>query len=371
MTKPSAAAGVRPLSPQDLLDLLDGSALLGAGGGGPRSVGAEIIDALANEGRVPMLAAPDAIADDATMAISAFAGAPSAATGAFDWSPATRAFQALARQLHPDRPFGYALPAEVGAGNTFIPLAVAASLATPVPVVDAAGARRAIPDLAEVTYAADGVPVAPIVVSAGAQTVGLDVADPIAAGNVLHGVIDGLGDAAGIALWPMTGAQMKASAVRGTTTYAIQLGRTIREAKAAGQAPWEAAARFMDGRVLFHGKVVSVDEEVSNSFDVGQVVIRSDDDHELRIYDENENLMAWSSRQARPVCLAPDLICYMTADGVPFSNADPEMTPGTEVYVLVAPSIPQLRVPYIVDQFLTTLRKMGYGGPYVPVEELA
>jgi uncharacterized protein len=368
MSKPSAA--VRPLSKQDLLDLLDGSALLGAGGGGPRSVGAEIIDALAKQGLTAQLADPAAIADDATMAISAFAGAPSAATGAFDWSPATRAFEALDRQLHPDRPFGYALPAEVGAGNTFIPLAVAASLATPVPVVDAAGARRAIPDLAEVTYAADGIPVAPIVVSSGEQTLALEVGDPIVAGNVLHGVIDGLGDAAGIALWAMTGAQMKRSAVRGTTTYAIDLGRTIREARTAGRPPWEAAARFMGGRVLFHGTVTSVDEEVSNSFDVGQVVVRDADGCELRVYDENENLMAWSSRRARPLCLAPDLICYMTAGGVPFSNADPEMAPGTAVYVLVAPSIPELRVPYIVGQFETTLRKMGYGGPYVPVEEL-
>ncbi|MCE9576741.1 MAG: DUF917 domain-containing protein [Deltaproteobacteria bacterium] len=361
MSKPT------PLSPQDLDDLLTGSALLGSGGGGPKSVGAQIIASLAAAGKTPLLANPSDMPDDAMTAVTAFAGAPSSATGTFDWSPATKAFQALDAMVKPRQGFGFVLPGEVGAGNSFIPLAVAASLPTPIPALDAAGARRAIPALAEVTYASHHVPISPIAVSDGHKVMSLEVGDAITAGNVLHGVIDGFGDLAGIAMWAMTGAQMKAAAVCGTTSYAIALGKEIRLAKAAGKAPWDAAAAYMRGKVIFHGKVVSVDEEVSNAFDVGQVVIHSGN-VDFRIYNQNENLIAWRSDRSAPVVIAPDLCCYMTADGTTFSNADPEMVAGTEVYVIGAPSIPELRVPYIVDQFLASLRTIGYGGPYTPFE---
>lgn len=359
---PTSAPPASALTAQDLDDLLNGAAVLGAGGGGPRSIGQQIIDRLVAAGTLPQLVDPADLPDDALGAVSAFAGAPDAVTGDFDYTPALTAFTALSAKAA--APLAFVLPGEVGAGNTFIPMAVAAGLTPALPVVDCAGARRAIPALGEDTYAAAGVPIAPMIIASPTQTLGLDVPDAITADAVLRGVIDGLGDNAGIAMWTMTGATVRTAAVLGTTRYALALGRTIRQAPAGGKVA--AAVAFLGGTVLGHGPIKSHGETTSGGFDLGTTVVACDDGSVLTIYNQNENLIAWSSKSAAPLAMAPDLICFLTDDGVGFSNADPQAAPGTVVTVVAQPSVPAMRAPFIVDQFRAQLAAIGYAGPYVP-----
>lgn len=350
------------LSLQDLHDILNGSAVLGAGGGGPRSIGLQIIGKLAE--KLPVLIAPCDLGGDELGAVSAFAGSPDSATGDFDYSPAVTAFVALSSQSA--RPLAWVLPGEVGAGNTFIPMAVAASLTPPVPVVDCAGARRAIPSLGQDTYASNQVPISPMIVASPEKQIGLTVPDAITADSILRGVLTGLNDNAGIAMWTMDGATVRTAAVDGTTTYALELGRAIRTAAAGEKVA--AACAFMGARLLGRGKIVRHAEETSGGFDLGTLAVQCDDGSTLTIYNQNENLIAWSSRQGAPLIMAPDLICFMEDDGTGFSNADPQAAVGTVVNVLGQPSIPQMRVPYIVAQFLAQLEAIGYGGPYIAFE---
>jgi DUF917 family protein len=352
------------LTPQDLTDLLNGAAVLGAGGGGPRSIGVQIIETLVKAGTLPVLIAPCDLGAAELGAVSAFAGSPDAAAGDFDYSPAVTAFVALSSQSA--SPLSWVLPGEVGAGNTFIPMAVAASLTPPVPVVDCAGARRAIPALGQDTYAANGVPISPMVVASPDKLIGLTVPDAITADSILRGVLTGLNDNAGIAMWAMNGDTVRAAAVDGTTSYALELGRTIRAAAAADKVA--AACAFMGARLLGRGKIAGHAEETSGGFDLGTISVQSDDGSTLTIYNQNENLIAWSSRQGAPLIMAPDLICFMLDDGTGFSNADPQAAIGTVDNVIGQPSIPPMRVPYIVTQFLAQREASGYGGPYIPFE---
>jgi hypothetical protein len=61
----------------------------------------------------------------------------------------------------------------------------------------------------------------------------------------------------------------------------------------------------------------------------------------------------------------------MTAAGQPFSNADLDLATGKDVVAIAAPVDASMRDPNMIDAFMPVLRSAGYGGPWVPVEELA
>lgn len=363
-----------PLDKQALEDILAGATFLGSGGGGPREVGQMIIDSLVQARTLPALVALDDLEDGAYGAMSAFAGSPDdASSSTFDWSPATKAFQALAawETSAGKPPLSYVMPVELGGGNSFIPLAVAASLSPPVPVADAAGARRAVPSLAETTFAEKEVAISPMYLASPSDVMSVTVSNATVADNVLRAVVggqQGFGNEAGVAAWTMSGATAKASSIGGATTYAQGLGAAIRKAPPEGKVG--AALGYTFGFLLCRGTIASVVEETSGGFDHTTVEIKADDGTIVRVFSQNENLIAYSSARPTPLCLAPDLLCYITESGVCFSNADAELAPGTKMALIGVPAPPAMRTPYFITQFLQDLSGLGYGGPWVPVEKL-
>lgn len=370
----------RQLSTQDLNDLLNGACILGSGGGGPLTIGSQIIAYLEGLGAPVLLADPDSdVADDQTMAVSAVAGSPDAAgDGSFPMEIAGLAFDALntLRSAQGDGDFAFVLPGEVGAGNSLIPMTVAAQRR--IPVVDAAGARRAIPTLTVCTYAGHRLVIEPLVVGGTTadgkpQIVSFTAPSAAVAEGPLRGIISGAGYAgyAGVAFWAMAGVAMKDAAIKGTTSYAIGLGRALREGKAAGKDPVQLVADYLGGYVLFTGAMLGGQEQTQGGFDLGQVSLYDEDSGATAtVINQNENLIAWSDRSPRPLAIAPDLICYLTTDGEPFSNADLAVAKGKRVALIGAPSGPELRSPPILDAFRTVLLGVGYGGQYLPIEEL-
>jgi DUF917 family protein len=363
------------LDQQALADILAGATFLGSGGGGPRIVGQMIIDSLVKAGTMPALVALEDLDDGAYGAMSAFAGSPDdASSDTFDWSPATKAFQLLASTVESTGtpPLSYVLPVELGGGNSFIPLAVAASLSPPIPVADAAGARRAVPSLAETTFAEAGVTISPMVLASPTDQMSVTVSNATVADNVLRAVVggqQGFGNEAGVAAWTMSGATAKASSIAGATTYAQGLGAAIRKAPPDGKVG--AALGYTFGFLLCRGTIASVVAETSGGFDHTTVEIKANDGSVVRVFSQNENLIAYSSTRPAPLCLAPDLLCYITETGICFSNADAELAPGTKMALIGIPAPAAMRTPYFITQFLQDLAGLGYGGPWVPVEKLS
>lgn len=164
----------RTLSKADLQDILDGACILSSGGGGPYSIGEQIIGQLKKPVK---LISPADVDDAATMAIVAAVGSPDAAGAApFPMDIAPKAFDALNALYKPKtgKDFDYVLPGEVGSGNTFIPMTVAAG---GIPIVDAAGARRSVPTLTTSTYNNPQAPIAPIIVAGPNSTVSFTAPD--------------------------------------------------------------------------------------------------------------------------------------------------------------------------------------------------
>ena len=346
------------LDAQALDDIACGACVLGSGGGGALTEGRALASSL------PVITLVEArdVADDARMAVSAAIGSPTAAAGQDLSSAAVAAYQELEKAN--GTTFTHVLVGEIGAVNALIPMLPAARLG--LPVVDASSAPRALPLLANAIFA-DTVPISPIALATanGAFTISApnaETADPMLRGLVSS---PGFPDCAGFALWSMDGATMKRQALPGTVERAREVGALLR-----GPEPVEAVCHLLGATVLFKGRNLAVQQTSGGGFDVGTVTIDDGDDR-LTIFEQDENLVAWRRGASAPVAMAPDLICYLTADGRPFSNAGPDMatiTPSTEVVVIGVPAAHlDFAGPSVVASFAGVLGALGYPGPYVPV----
>jgi DUF917 family protein len=367
--KPQIPAG-DVLSVQQLNYILNGATIMGSGGGGPYSVGQQVLQYIGT--RPVRLVPASLVPDNYYTAVSAFVGSPDAAANqVLDFSVAATAFNALSQIV--GFYFPCVLPGEVGAVNSLIPMAVAAD--NKVAVVDAAGAPRAIPGFLMVSYAAAGIPAAPMILADKNNQVTLNCANPIA-DPVTRGVISGgvFPEDAGIAFWSMNGKTLNTPgvAVTGTTTQALTIGQALANAIGSGQDPVLAVMQNMEkpNFVLCTGTIKNSSEATSGGFDFGTVVIAADDGSEVTIYNQNENLIAFSNKSYVPLAMGPDLICYLTTKGQVFSNADLDtLAPGTKVAVIGVPAR-IMRVPFILNQFAIALAGIGYAGSYVPIEKL-
>lgn len=357
----------RVLNAATMLDLINGACILGSGGGGPLSVGYELKQVLDKIG-YPAIVPPGAVPGQARMAVTAIAGSPDAATGQkeFPYDVATRAFTALEGIWQ--KPFDYVLPVEIGAANSLVPLVVGAM--KKIPVIDADGAGRAIPSLPLCTFAANKLPISPLVLADDQQQVSFSVADAAAAEGPMRAIITSeFPGFAGVAFWSMSGSDMQKTAIKTTMTVAMGLGEALRLAVQQGQDPVAAVCSYTGGREIFRGRNLTAHETTAGGFDWGTVSLESvsDPGEHLYIYNQNENMIAWSSRRAQPLAMAPDLICYLTTEGQPFSNADLDLAKDKVVSIIAIAANPALCDPVLVAAFQTVLRQLGYAGPYVPL----
>jgi hypothetical protein len=362
---------MQKLTRQNLLDITDGAAFLASGGGGPIKIKKAMVDLLVQHGPVKM-AAVDEVGDDDLVVVVAAAGSPEAllAPGGAE-AMAKAATEALASMEHAlKKKANYLVAIETGTGNTLVPMAAAAQ--NKIPVLDGAGARRSVPSIPMCTFG--NLDIAPIqLVDNQGKVIGLDIRRPADAEEPVMGLVSlpQFANLAGLAMWPMTGKVARANTSRGTVTYAQGLGETLREARKKRKDCVAAAIDYVAGYKLFEGVLKSFDTHTTNGFDFFVVTLEDKSGDNLRLYGQNETLIAWLSDLPYPMAIGPDLICYMTAKGDPFSNADIQgLAKNTKIAVIGAPAPADLRTREIEAEFLSTLRTLGYGGPYVEIEQL-
>ncbi|NNE34906.1 MAG: DUF917 family protein, partial [Rhodothermales bacterium] len=224
------------------------------------------------------------------------------------------------------------------------------------------------------TYASNKVPISPIVLANTEHLVSFSTDDAKDADGPMRAILSDpqFGQTAGIAFWGMTGATMKKVIVPGTLVHAWDCGKALRKAVQSKTDPIDAVAKFLNGWVLFRGKFVSLTEQTRGGFDFGTTILASmDGSRQATVYNQNENLIAWSTQYAEPLAMGPDLICFLAADGTAFSNADADrIKPGQEIALIGMRCGTPLRDPKIVSAFMGAINALGYAGPYVPIETL-
>jgi DUF917 family protein len=355
----------RRIGPQEMEDIALGAAVLGTGGGGDPYIGKLMaIHALRERGPVTMVSI-GAIRDDDLVVPTAMMGAPTVMVEKLPrGDELLRAFQALSAYL--GRRPQYTVSIEAGGLNSTMPFTVAAH--TGVPIVDADGMGRAFPEIQMVIPTIFGVRATPMAIAdeKGNSAI-LDTVDNKWTETLARTVCIDMGCTAMIALYPLTGAQVKEAMVPGTLSRAERIGRSIRDAQVQHRDVVAAVRAESGGVVVFRGKVSDVRRRTERGFARGEATMRGldgDAGSELVVHFQNEHLVAL--RNGEIVVSVPDLITILDAEtGHPITTEG--LRYGFRVVVLGIPCDPRWRTPRGLE--LVGPRYFGYDIEYMPVEE--
>ncbi len=176
-----------------------------------------------------------------------------------------------------------------------------------------------------------------------------------------------MGCSAMIALFPMSGKQVKEACLPRTISTIEGIGRTIREEHERHVDPIEAVRDVTEGYLVWRGKVSDIARRTETGFARGEASIAGTHEYEgrtLRIEFQNEFLIARDGDEA--LVTVPDLITILDAEtGEPITTED--LRYGFWVVVIGLPCDPRWRTEAGLK--LVGPAYFGYDAPYVPVEQ--
>ena len=347
-------------------DIAIGAAFLGTGGGGDPYVGKLMaLQAIEKYGPVELLNV-EQLPDDAQIVPAAMMGAPTVLVEKVpSGEEVFRAFNMLKDYL--GKEIYATIPIEAGGVNSMIPIAVAAT--QKLPLVDADGMGRAFPELQMVTYHLYGISATPMVIAdEKGNTMLLKTVDNFWTENLARNATVVMGGSVMIAIYPMTGKDVKKAGIRNIVTYSAEIGKAIRLARQNDQNPVAALIKVTGGYPLFKGKIGDVIRRTTGGFVRGQAIISGIDDFrgsKLEHHFQNENLIA--IQDGRVAATVPDLICTVDAEtAIPITTEG--LRYGQRVVVVGIPCDEKWRTPKGIET--VGPRYFGYDVDYVPVETL-
>ncbi|MBD2183400.1 DUF917 family protein [Planktothrix sp. FACHB-1355] len=398
------------INDQDLKDIINGAALLGSGGGGSLELGyylATFINCPVQLKEVEELgvddwgavilgiSAADASLPDNTRSSNAspkvllnkkmFRSLKGVEQYPIEIQILIATFEYLQTALKMDKDFSYSLAGEIGTANLLA--AMLTANAHHIPVVDADGAGRSLPELSLCTYYWSDIPIYPstlanikpeqdkqvkAVIDAKTSSIMARFAEKIVG-------TEEFGFQGVMATYAMNGQTIRdrKPVIKGTITKALQIGAILREAKQKQLNPITVLIDFLNNGcsadnknafLLFQGKITEVKQEEDPRFQSGTLTLRNQN-KEVRVDYLNENLIAWQG--GRPIAMGPDLICYLTPEGIPLTNADNlKDKKGSELALIGLKAPEQLRQDSIIKAFMDLIAGLGYKGNYVPIEKL-
>lgn len=362
----------RLLTSQMLADMASGAAIMGTGGGGDPLVGRLLVQQALDDGLTVEIVAPDELDDEAFIISTAMMGAPSVVVEKLaSGSEAVASLRKL--EEHLGRSADATVPMECGGLNSMIPLLVAARAG--IPVVDADGMGRAFPELQMETFGVYGISGSPLVISdEKGHSVLVDTGDDnVRMERLARAVTIQMGGASFIAEYAMSGADLKRTAIPHTLSLATNIGRVIREARAAHADPFAALVGAVEESIygyattLMEGKIVDVERSIVGGFTAGRVTLAPFTEGELLTIDfRNENVVARRGEQV--VAVVPDLITVLELESCTAITTE-ALRFGQRVRV-VAISTPEImHTPEALQVWGP--QAFGVDHPWVPVEQLA
>ena len=302
-------------SEEDLEYLIKGACFLGSGGGGPLDLARDIKEEiLKGPKRVEMVDLEKVLEDD-MICVVAGVGAPSA-QARFSDSP-LHSFELLEKEVR--QKFQYVIPLETGAVNSLIPLLVAARSKVPVRLVNADGGGRSFPQIQMSTFALKSISCNPAVVV---------VEDRIFHTGKPQEMEDQIRKGTGpstLATFSMSGRDLKATecCVPKALQNAIDVGKALK--LHPHEARIKQIGKILDRTVtslMLEGTFKDLQQIKDPSFDVGTVTLSGESrwGSEIQICFVNENIAVRVGN--KPIAMAPGMLCYLTTEGMPFTNAE-------------------------------------------------
>jgi len=356
---------------EDLEALARGAAFLGTGGGGDPYVGRLLAEQAIRQHGMPEIIEPEDVPDDALVLTAAMMGAPTVLVEKIaSGEDIVLSVRKIEERL--DRKADFIAPIEIGGCNSMIPIVAAARMG--LPLVNADGMGRAFPELQMVTHNVYGVSATPCsVVDEHLNAVVIDAVDAKQCENIARVVTVELGLSVLFSSYPMTGADLKRTAVKKTLTMALEIGRAI-EAGRRDRDPLGALLQVLRKsefynrcKVLFSGKVTDLLRETTGGFSIGKCVVTSlnDPGDSCEVTFQNEHLIAL--KNGEPLAMVPDLICFIDSE-----TAEPITTEGLRygqrVHVVGTSAPAVMRTPEALDVFGP--RCFGIERDFTPLEDL-
>ena len=353
---------LRTIYAEDMEDIATGGAILGTGGGGDPYVGKLMAQQAIKKYGPVKLVDIDQLADDALVVPVCMMGAPTVMTEKLpQGDELINAFRALEQLL--GRKIDAVLCGEAGGVNSTTPFVVAAM--TGLPLVDGDGMGRAYPELQMVTFSMHGVSATPMVLCDDkGNSIVLNTIDNKWTERLARSATVEMGGSALLAFYSMSGAVAKKAVVRGTLTLCAQLGKTLREAKAAHIEPVDEIVKSLDAQVIFHGRVKDIDRRTVGGFARGTAQFEGVEEwkgHSFKLDFQNEFLMA--ERDGKILVTTPDLITLLEAESGAPVTAD-SLRYGLRLKALAFASNPQWTTPAGIA--LVGPRYFGYDVDYTP-----
>jgi hypothetical protein len=357
---------VRSLDKEAIENLSVGAAILGTGGGGDPYIGKlTAIQALEEGYEINIVDVKD-VPKDALVIPSAGMGTPTVIVEKLPrGTEIINAFRALGEYL--GKEVFATMPIEAGGLNSTFPLAVGAKMG--IPIVDADGMGRAFPELQMTTFHINGVPVTPMALADERDNIVLlNTCDNYWAEWIARDITIRFGGTAWIALYPMTGKELRKAAIPGTLTLAERLGEAVGEAREKKENPIDAVLNASKGFELFKGKVVDVERRTTGGFARGVVKIEGFgeySDNILEVHIQNENLVAIKNGDV--LASVPDLITILDLEtAVPITTESVKY--GQRCFVIGIPCSEMWRTERGLE--VAGPKYFGYNVEYKPIEKI-
>ena len=367
---------MRKLYEQDIIEILYGATLLGAGGGGSLSQGLAMVESVKNSGKKIELDLLDLdeIGDDEYAAVVAGLGSPVAMLDPNKppFGPdAVYAFKAFQKAfLVEGKTVKYLVSGEMGGFNTFVPMLVSIlSDDDPekrIKFIDVDTNGRAVPELNTTLTAYWNHPPKPMGLGSlyGDEIIVYPTSDH--SGEQIARQMCMLYDMRiGFSTWGVNKAEMAEAFDVGCVTKAQNIGKAIFAAKANGTDLMDELKKVMEVREFCRGTIEKLDLRAEGGFDFGTTVIKDEKGDRYYIDFKNENLIV-RDEAGNTVMTAPEGIGLVDLDTMlPLTNADTKV--GLNVLVTMTPAHPNWwdaeRKPY--ECWLPELHKVGMKGDQV------
>lgn len=368
---------VRTLSEQDLVDILVGSCIQSTRNCDPEQSINNVKQALSDGKVFRLVSVENFPADGMVVAVQGLGGG-----GAWEYVIERTNQQNLPTIEDPRRSVVELLSEYIGkdftalvraeaAGATATALLLAADMG--IPTLDACITGRAVPEVQQSIPWINGIASIPtaIVTRWGDQIIIKHAVDEYRVEDIGRAIAVASGGGATITMTPMSGAQLERGVIPGNLSEALLYGRTVREAREAGDDPIVALIEVANGYKLFQGIVTKSDERGDRGFNWVEAEFRGVDEyqgHTYKVYVKNENIVAWLDNEIDAV--SPDYIYNLNPEtgestiGVGIGG----YVVGNEVIMVGVPAPDQWRSDKGVE--LIGPRHFGFDFDYVPIEEL-
>jgi DUF917 family protein len=356
---------------EDVADLCTGSVFLATGGGGDPYISQILVqEALKKYGPVDLLPLAD-LPDDALVVTIGEVGAPSVSLEQLPIG--TESLDVIDRfEEWVGRKITHIVSFEVGGANSVIPLIAAA--AKNIPLIDGDGMARALPEAQMMTFAIEGVrPTPALAVDYTGGCVYFDTRDAVLYERQVRNLAMAMGGMVFTAEHPMTSEEARRAIIPGTISFALELGRLLRENFGnAGlvEKPLKDLFDSSDYGLLKHlytGKIVDINRKTVGGFDVGEAVIESVGGKQgpMHLSIKNEFLAATVDGQL--VASVPDLITMVDHETSSPINSE-RVHYGQRVTIFGIGCPPHYRTERALR--VVAPRAFGFDFDFVPIEKL-